>query len=71
MKAYSQIQDQKELIFIKEKALIKEHNKLGQIEMLSGEGSKLRERINKLKGFRKALEWVTNNQLNGELYDVE
>lgn len=38
-----------------------EHAKLNQIDMLSGEGHKLRERINKLKGMRFGLEWIIND----------
>ena len=36
----------------------KEHEDLGQIDMLSGSGSKLREEINILKGEIKALNWI-------------
>jgi hypothetical protein len=35
-----------------------EHKSLNQITMLSGEGSILREKINKYKGMIKALKWV-------------
>jgi len=38
------------------------HNKLDQISMLSGEGNKLREEVNQIKGEIKALEWVKNDK---------
>jgi len=36
----------------------KQHNSLGQIDALSGEGSTLRAEINNLKGQREALKWI-------------
>lgn len=47
----------------------REHSALSQIDMLSGEGSKLREQINKLKGIANALEWVVENRPTEDLYD--
>ena len=40
------------------------HDTLSQIDMLSGEGSKLREDINLTKGVIKALEWIENDNDN-------
>ncbi len=44
-----------------------EHSKLHQIDMLSSTGNRIREEISVTKGLIKALEWVTNDNINGEL----
>ena len=41
--------------------LRKEHNKLDQISMLSGEGSELLEKINKTEGQIEAFKWILLN----------
>jgi len=37
---------------------IEKHSQLSQIDMLSGEGSEIRAKINKLKGKIETLNWV-------------
>jgi len=71
MKSYSEIQQQKELCMAKHHKATELHSNLNQIDMLSGEGSKLREKINILRGTIATLNWVMNDNLNGNLYDVE
>ena len=50
--------------------LKRQHSGLDQISMLSGEGSKLREKINKTKGIVIGLEWILNDGGFGD-YDME
>jgi hypothetical protein len=71
MKAYSEIQQQIEFLSIKIRGTSVDHERLSQIDMLSGEGNILREKINKMKGMKKALDWVVNDYINGDLYDME
>ena len=40
------------------KILTKKHSNLHQIDMLSGEGSTLRENIAQTEGYIKALQWI-------------
>lgn len=67
MKNFTVIQQQ--IVNLKERKTELEavHSKMDQISMLSGEGSLIRAEINQTKGEIKALEWVVNDQINGEL----
>jgi hypothetical protein len=69
MKTFTEIHDQ--YFYLQAELEIKhlQHMKLHQIDMLSGEGSKLRERMNLIKGMMKALDWVLKDQINGDLYE--
>ena len=69
MKAFSQIQ--LEIIDLNSRIILLKHQhaKLHQIDMLSSEGNKLREQINRFKGMRTALEWVIHDQINGDLHE--
>ena len=71
MKNFTVITEQIELINQNIRISEAEHSNLDQISMLSSEGNKLRERINKLKGMKTALGWVIKDQINGNLYDLE
>jgi len=67
MKAWELIRQ--EIIYLNTDLIIckRQHNNLNQIDMLSGEGSKLRKKINQTKGMIHALEWVVNDNINGDL----
>jgi hypothetical protein len=67
MKTFTEIQLTVDVL--KSKLQIKqlEHQQLNQIDMLSSAGSQLREVIERIKGQIIALEWVVNNQINGDL----
>jgi hypothetical protein len=67
MKAFTQIQLQ--LIHLKAevKALEHKHGELHQIDMLSSEGNRLRERIQRMEGKVDALNWVIHDQIIGDL----
>lgn len=43
--------------------LEKQHSKLNQVDTLSGEGFRLRERINQTKGMIKAFGWILNDDI--------
>lgn len=64
MKNFTVIQMQ--LIHLKARQKEREdvHGKLNQIDMLSGEGNMIRQEINQTKGMIKALEWVTNDNID-------
>jgi len=58
MKTKNEIE--REIIYAKQdlEQQIKKHDNLSQIDMLSGEGSEIRAKINKLKGKIETLNWV-------------
>ena len=49
--------------------LEKQHKELCQIDMLSGEGSTLRRKINNIKGIISALAWTLGG--DNELIDIK
>ena len=67
MKAYTQIQFQIASLYEKLETKRRDHGELCQIDMLSSTGNQLREEINKIIGEIIALEWVINDQINGDL----
>lgn len=71
MKSYSELTQQKAHVEEKLEATKVKHSHLNQIDMLSGEGSKLREKINMLRGCLATLNWVLSDNVNGDLYDME
>lgn len=63
-----------ELIYVNRSivSMKRRHKNLTQIDMLSGVGSSLREKIHKSIGMRDALEWVVRDYTNEDLhYDME
>jgi hypothetical protein len=58
MKSKKEIEDEIEDCKIRMVECELKHKSLNQIDMLSGEGSELRGRINKYKGKIEALKWV-------------
>jgi predicted nuclease with TOPRIM domain len=58
MKTRTDIYEHRIQVKLKLEELERQHNELSQIDMLSGEGNYLREKINKLKGEIIGLDWV-------------
>ena len=58
MKNKRQIKDKAVHIYKKMKELEEKRSKLNQIDLLSSEGNKLTEEINKIKGALWAFKWV-------------
>jgi hypothetical protein len=48
----------------------RQHNNLNQIDMLSADGNRLREKINMTKGMILALEWIVQEDMDGWLCEI-
>jgi hypothetical protein len=67
MKSFSLIQQQIVFLYQKLETARNDHAKLCQIDMLSSTGNEIREKINTILGEINALEWIINDQINGDL----
>lgn len=67
MKAFTQIEQQITSLYQKLEQTKMDHGELTNFEMLSSQGVRIREELHKILGEITGLEWVINDQINGDL----